>query len=215
METDRDAANEAEALANFEFVEYDERRRQYRQSIAEREEELDIEAQNVRADYAARRGEELATTALLQAQREQMYEDQYDAENRADQAHAMARKRTVRNAARIAEIDTLDQALAEGYVLESRPHTIMDWGGDKSLVTGPFRVATPVWAIDWDTFGHAGARNVSMDIFRSDDEQFVARVSNSAASYKSFKVFETPGIYYIKVKTKSPVPYHIQIIEFR
>ena len=215
METDREAAIRAEALAAGDVIEYINRRERYRQRIAERENELDFQAQEVRAEYASRRNEERQNALRLQAQQEQVYDSQVQAENRARQIRAMARKRMARNDTTIADIDALDRALAEDYAPETRPYPVADWEGNEGRVTGPFRVTTPLWAIDWNTFSQAGARNVSMDIFRSEDERFVTRVSNTTLPYKSFKVLDTPGIYYIEIKTKEAVPYHIRIIEFR
>ena len=215
METDREAAYEAEALAAGDVIEYINRRERYRRRIAERENELDVRAREVRVEYTARRNEESQNAFRVQAQQEQVYDSRIQAENRARQVHAMARKRAARNDTMIADIDALDRALAEEYAPETRPHPVADWEGNEGRMTGPFRVTTPLWAIDWNTFSQAGARNVSMDIFRSEDEQLVARVSNATPSYKSFKVLDTPGIYYIEIKTKAAVPYHIRIIEFR
>lgn len=215
MGTDRASAEKAGVRTIDDFIEYYYRNEEARKRMAERDDEMDAQAQEIRAEYAARRSAERERAVDIQAQEEQVYQDQLEVENRAQRVRAMARKRAMRNSTQIAEIDALEGARLEEYALESRPHTIVEWEGNKSRIMGPFRVKTPMWAIDWNTFSHAGARNVSMDIFRSEDDQLVVRVSNTTLPYKSFKILESPGIYYIEIKTREAIPYHIQIIEFR
>ena len=215
LRTDRKAAEQIDGLHVRNFLEYRARVTEFERRVDERMAALDGRALEISDRYEARRRKMQESVSSLEAERVDLGKRRSEALGTRGRSETIARRRAARNRARIWRIDRLDRALDEGYVPALDAAELGTWAGSEILKTGEFKITAPLWAVELDTPGSAGGHDVTVDVHSAEDRRLVSRITNRSLPHESFAVFDTPGEFYIEVKTRESASYRVRALEFR